>query len=346
MDKTLSQEEVDALLQAMKTGEVKVEEEQPKVGVDEVKVVEYNFRKPRLVSGDQLRGFQVLHDVFVKSLQTALFVSLKTSLEIKLVAIDQFTYGEFVLSLLKPTYIAVLSTTPNCGDVAVEMNLPIVMAMIDILLGGDGTSPQEPRELTAIELSISSDIMEVVTQELTNAWASITDMKFAAQSYESNPEYVQMATSEALVMSVTLDMRLGEISGVLNICYPFLMLQPMLDKISSRVGAKRDVGGSKTERSHDEILTSMNAVPLDVHAVLGRSSVLASQVANLKPGDIIRLDRRIDKPVEILVGNRLCFQGQAGQSNGKAAVKLTANIVALEKAAMNGTAQVKPPPKK
>jgi len=170
MDKTLTQEEVDALLQAMKTGEVKPEDELPTTVAEEVKVVAYNFRKPRLVSGDQLHGFQVIHDLFAKGLQTGLFVSLKKSVDIKLVAIDQFTYGEFILSLFRPTYLAVMSTTPSIGEIVVEMNLSIVLAMIDILLGGDGTSVQEPRELTAIEQTISTDITDVVRAELKSAW--------------------------------------------------------------------------------------------------------------------------------------------------------------------------------
>jgi flagellar motor switch protein FliM len=335
MDKTLSQEEVDALLQAMKSGDVKTEAEAPKAGAEEVKVVSYNFRKPTLVSGDQLRGFQVLHDLFVKGLQSSLFVTLKTSMEIKLVAIDQFTYGEFVLSLLRPTYIGVLTTTPNLGEIAVEMNLPLVMSMIDILLGGDGASSQEPRELTAIEMSISSDIMQVVVNELKSAWSSVMDIGFAVQSYESNPEYIQLATSEAQVLSVTLDMRLGEISGVMNICYPYQMVQPVLDRLSSRIGARRDTT-SKAEKKHDEMVTAIGRVPLDLHTVIGHTTILASQLAALKPGDVICLDQALNQPADVLIGNRACFKGQIGQRNGHAAVRLTTHSLVNPTPGNNG----------
>ncbi|HBA84884.1 MAG TPA: flagellar motor switch protein FliM [Verrucomicrobia bacterium] len=324
MDKTLSQEEVDALLQAMKSGDVKTESEPAKASAEEVKVVSYNFRKPTLVSGDQLRGFQVLHDLFVKGIQSSLFVALKTSMEIKLVAIDQFTYGEFVLSLLRPTYIGVLATTPNIGEIAVEMNLPLILSMIDILLGGDGAGAQEPRELTAIEMSISSDIMEVIVAELKSAWAGIMDISFTVQSYESNPEYIQLATSEAQVLSVTLDLRMGEITGVLNICYPYQMVQPVLDRLSSRIGARKDPTMSKTEKKHDEMVTAIGTVPLDLHAVIGHSTILASQLASLKPGDVICLDQTLSHPAEVTIGTHACFKAQIGQRNGRAAVRLIA----------------------
>ncbi len=322
MDKTLSQEEVDALLQAMKTGDVKLEGEPAQVGggAQDVKVVAYNFRKPTLVSGDQLRGFQVMHDLFVKGLQSALFVALKTAVEVKLVAVDQFTYGEFVLSLLRPTYIGVLSTTPNIGEIAIELNLPIVLSMIDILLGGDGNTVQEPRELTAIELSISSDIMDVVVGELKSAWSSVADLSFSVQSYESNPEYIQLATSEAQVLSVTLDLRMGEISGIMNICYPYQMLQPMLGRLSSRIGGRRDV--AKSDRKHDDMLTAIGPVTLDVHTVIGHSTIMTSQLASLRPGDVICLDQTVRTPAEVYIGDRLAFRGVMGRCNNRAAVRL------------------------
>lgn len=322
MDKTLSQEEVDALLQAMKTGEVAVDEKAAAApSGEEVKVIAYNFRKPRLISGDQLQGFQVLHDIFVKSLQSSLFVTLKNAVEVKLVAIDQFTYGEFILSLLRPTYIAVMSTSPNVGDIAIEMNLPMVMSMIDILLGGDGGTVQEPRELTPIEQAISSDIMNVVTTELKSAWSSVADIDFQTQSFESNPEYIQLTTSEALVLSVTLDMRMGELSGVMNICYPFAMIQPMLHRFSARIGGgKRDA--TRSEKKHEEMLAAMGQVELGVHAVLGRTHVTASEVANLKPRDIICLDNRCATPLEVHVGDRLCYYAEAGKFHKRAAIRL------------------------
>ena len=322
MDKTLSQDEVDALLQAMKSGDVQTEEDVAEIGNrEEVKVQEYNFRKPRLVSADQAQGFQVIHDQFAKGLQTALFVNLKNTVEIKLIAIDQFTYGEFVLSLLNPTYMSVLTTTPNIGEMGIEINLSVIMSMIDLLLGGDGTTQQEARELTDIEMSISNDILVTILNELKSAWSGVADITFGVQSIESNPEYLQLTTAEALVMSVTLDLRVGEISGVLNLCYPFQMIQPILGKLSGRLGAKRKTS-EKEDRSRQDMLSAVGRIPLGLHAVVGETPVSTVQLCNLKIGDVLCLDRRYDSPIDIYVESEHCYQAYAGQRRGKVAVQL------------------------
>jgi len=123
------------------------------------------------------------------------------------------------------------------------------------------------------------------------------------------------------VLSVTLDLRMGELSGVMNICYPFQMVQPLLGKLSARIGARRD-GLAKVDRSHEEMLGAIGKVPLDLHAVIGRSVITTDQLANLKVGDLIRLDRRIDQPIEVQVADRPFFSAEIGRRRNKAAIRL------------------------
>jgi len=320
MDKTLSQEEVDALLSAIKTGDVSTEKVAQLDTSEKVKVTTYNFRKPRLISNEQLRGFQMIHDSFVRGLQSSLLMNLRTTIEIKLVAVDVITYGEFVLSLSNPTYMSVLYMSAGMGEICIELNLPVVMSIIDILLGGDGSNIEEPRSLTAIELSVSGGLMEAILAELKAAWASVTDTNFQVQSYESNPEFMQLTTAEALVISVTLDLHLGGTSGILNMCYPYSVIQPVLSTLSARVQARSGRGrrGAKKENMRP----ALAQVPLDIRAVLGNSRVTARDICHLKPGDLLCLDNSFKEPVKMYIGDRLCYLGEPGQSNGKVAVKI------------------------
>jgi len=322
MDNTLSQDEVDALLQAIKSGQVVGEEDKVRQEADEVKVVSYNFRKPHLISSDQLRGFQMLHESFAKTLQSSLLANLKTPLDVKPVAIDNLTYGEFVLSLLSPTFMAVLSTTPNMGDLVIEMNLAVILGMVDILLGGDGGSVHEARELTAIEQSIAGAIMDHVLAELKSAWSGTVDFSFKVQSIESNPEYVQITTTESSILSATFDLRMGETTGTMNICYPFDMIQPILGRVTARMSGRREKTAN-TGTDREEMLLAVGGVPLKLRAEIGRSLLFASELGNLKLGDVVCLDKRIEDPVDVLMGDQVCFKGELGQSRGKVAVRLS-----------------------
>jgi flagellar motor switch protein FliM len=321
MDKTLSQDEVDALLQAIKSGEPSGDEEKVRQTADEVKVVTYNFRKPHLISSDQLRGFQMIHESFAKSLQSSLLANLKTPLEVKPTAIDNLTYGEFVLSLLSPTFLAVLSTSPDMGELVLEINISVILGMVDILLGGDGGSTYEARELTAIEQSIAGAILDHFLTELKVAWEDTVNITFKVQAIESNPEYVQIVSSESSILSATFDLRMGETTGTLNICYPFEMIQPILGRVTARMSGRRE-RASGPGNNREEVLAALGAVPLGIRAEIGRSVLLASQVGRLKLGDVLCLDKRADEPVDVFLGDRFCYAAELGLNRGKVAVRL------------------------
>ena len=170
MSEPLTQAEIDALRAAVKSGAAIEEHAEPAAPPSEqIKVVAYDFRKPHLIASDQHHALQVLHESLGKQFQAALLASVKTGAEVKLVAMDQISYGEFTLSLSNPTYVAALATKPNIGSVALQMDIPLVMAISDILLGGGGRISSEVRELTSLELKIFSSITTALLKEISAA---------------------------------------------------------------------------------------------------------------------------------------------------------------------------------
>jgi len=321
-NRTLSQDEVDALMKAVESGNVQPMEETAAGETDQVKVVDYDFTRPHMMSSDQLRGFQMIHEAFARGLQGALLAHLKSPVQVKPVAIDSISYGEYALTLSNPTFMAMLSTNAGTGELAMEMNIPLVLGIVDVLLGGGAGVQQEARELTAIEQSIAGAVLEVILGELRTAWAGTADLSFKVRALEVNPEYVQLATPESAVMSATFDVHLGVVAGAMSICYPFEMIQPVLAKVTARMSGRRE-RSAQADQGHGEMLKVLAPVPLPLRAELGRCSVLASQLARLKTGDVLVLDRRFDSPLDIFVDKRHGFQGEAGVRRGHMAVRLT-----------------------
>ncbi len=325
MDSTLSQDEVDALLAAVKTGELGEEEQAPDARkVEQVKVVTYNFRKPQLMSGDQNRSLQFIHETFAKGVQSSMLTNLKAPLEIKPISLDYLTYNEFVLSLMSPTFIMVLSGAPVMGELVIEMDMSIVLMVINILLGGDSGTAPEPRELTAIEASIAGPLVDIVAGELTNAWSNTVNVKFECTVIEYNPEYVRVVSADSSVLSTTMDLRLNEKTGAMNICYPIETILPVLDILTTRV-----TGGRKKEdvaTNQIATLQAMRKVPIELRAEVGRCSILTSQLGKLKPGDVLCLNKRFDVPVDVYIGKRQCFHAALQKQRDKVAVKLLERI--------------------
>lgn len=317
MSEQLTQSEIDALRAAVKSGTAIDEAAAPSTATAQVKVIAYDFRKPHLIASDQHHALQVLHESLGKQFQATLLASVKAGVEVKLVAVDQISYGEFTLLLANPTYMATLATKPKIGTVVLQMDIPVVMAISDILLGGTGRIAPEVRELTALEIRIFSSITNSLLKEISTAWVTMIEVSFEVASQESNPQFLQVATPETVCLNMTYDIRIGEVTGILNLCYPFDVIQAVFAAAEKRAG-KRAVGGT----DDDAMLRAMLDVPLAIHVVIGGGPIPAQELARLEPGDLLCLNRRIDSPLEVYLGENPIFLGIPGKHKGKAAVVL------------------------
>lgn len=330
MADTLSQEEIDALRNAVKSGEAldSVEEKEVQAPREQVKVIDYDFRKPHIVASDQLHALQIMHETGSKGIQAALLARLRSVVEVKLVAVDQISYGEFVLSLDNPAYLNVMEMKPEIGRFVMEIGLPVVMCMTDILLGGDGKVGATSRELTSLEVAIFEDIAEALRTELQNMWCSMFETELAITQQESNPEYIQIVSPETACLSMTFDVRIGETTGMVTLCYPFHLIQGAIQEQE-----KREAKGMGVEKDAERVamLRALERVPLKVHAVVGDGSLTAKEFMQLRPGDVLCLDVRADSPLQVFFGKQAGFKAAPGAHKGKVAIKLQESLTGSRK---------------
>ena len=158
MAEVLSQNEIDALLQCLSSGEVDVQE------IKEVessrKVKKYDFRNPQKIAKDQLRTLEIIHENFGRLFQTFLSGYLRAPVKISIFTVDQFAYSEFSNAISNPAFLSIIDFEPLNGQILIDISTNIVYSMIDRLLGGDGTKEQEIRAFTEIELSLLESMME------------------------------------------------------------------------------------------------------------------------------------------------------------------------------------------
>ncbi len=335
-DKTLSQQEVDALLQAVRSGNVpdapaNAVSAPPADQAGEVMVTSYDFRKPRLISSEHIRGIQLIHETFARGLTATVFASLKAQMDIKPIGIDSIVYNEFIMSLLSPTFISIATVAPHPGEIIVEMNLPLLLTLTDILLGGSGTGVQESRELTMIEKALAGNFIDYVLAELRAAWSGIADLKLTTRAVECDPELVRIVAPETPVFSAVFDLRINDTTGALNICYPFDVVKPLLPRVAARVSGRREKVAQSGQEKQDA-LRSILKVPFNVRVELGSGTILASQLGRLKPGDVVCLETQTDELASVLVEDKPCFKGMLCASRRRTAVRIVNRIAREQKA--------------
>ncbi|HBJ81236.1 MULTISPECIES: flagellar motor switch protein FliM [Pseudothermotoga] len=318
MSDVLSQDEIDKLLQAISSGEVTVDE----IKKEETKKVKlYDFRRPSKFSKEHIRVFDMIHENFARSISTYLSGRVRTFTNINLASIDQISYEEFIRSLPAPSFITVFSAPEFVGSAILEMNLEIFYTILDLILGGPGI-PNVKRTPSDIELSIMrKEVMNILTN-LSQAWSEVYQFVPTIESVENNPQFVQIAPPNEMILLVSLYVTIAKTEGFLNICWPSSLTEPFMDKLSSRTWftAKRE---QLSEKMLEDLKQNVKTMKMKISAILGEAILSVKEILDLEVGDVIRLQTHKDDDVMVEVQSKPKFMARPGVFKGYRAVKVT-----------------------
>jgi len=337
MSDILSQEEVDALLSAVSAGDLGASSgAEPKkdagggalsggeTAMDERAVQIYDFKRPDRVSKDQMRTLQNLHEGYARLFSTTMTSYLRTLVEIELVSVDQLTYSEFIMSISNPSCIYIFQMEPLEGNAIFEINPSLVFYMVDRLFGGQGKSLEQNRELTSIEESVMYKITERALSDLKDVWEHIGIFNPKIVNYETNPQFVQVAPPSETVILVSLEVRMSNGSGLLSLCFPFMVLEGIIGKLSGESWMKASrVSTRETEKIVRKEIETRN---VSVSAEIGNLTLTARDLLQLKAGDVLALDKPIDSRLGIKLNGQLKMEGKPGLIGRKKAIQVTGFI--------------------
>ena len=315
----LSQNEIDALLSAISTGEMDAEELKKEDSEKKVKV--YDFKRALRFSKDQIRSLTRIHENFARLLTTYFSAQLRTYVQISVTSTDQIPYEEFIRSIPKMTILNVYEVPPLNGRIIFEINPNIAYAMLDRVLGGQGNSINKVENLTEIETKIMTQLFERAVENLREAWSSIAEIDTVLTDFEVNPQFLQTVSPNETVVVISFNTVIGDTTGMINICIPHVVLEPMIPKLSVRYWMQK----TEKEKLPEEVQFIEKKIfktDLDVVAELGRTSIMINDFLHMDIGDVIILDNSIKKPLEIKVGNRTKFVGQPGVVNKKVGIQV------------------------
>lgn len=319
MADVLSQKEIDSLISALTAGNLDVEEIKKESADTQIKV--YDFRRPDKLSKEQMRTLQMIHENLARSLTTILSTQLRTLVDFDVASIEQISYEEFIRSLPEPTIIGISDLEPFQGQFILEINSNIGFAMIDRLFGGLGSADFNSRPFTDIEKAVFKKIINWILNAFPEAWENIIRVRPNLKDIESNPQFTQIVPGNDMVILITLISKIGSSEGLINICIPYIMIEPIVD----RLNAQQWFANTRLEQTarHINILRNrIKRTSLDLYAELGGAELSVSELLYLQPGDVIRLDRKSSDNIDIRIGNRVKFKGIPGKHNKHLAIKI------------------------
>ncbi len=322
MGEVLSQNEIDNLLAALSAGELDADQIQ---GRDEKQVKNYDFSRPTKFSKEHLRTLEIIYEHYSRLLSTNLPVHLRKNVQVTVASSETVTFSEFSNSLSNPVILGIVNFSPLNGTIIIDLATNLGYAMLDRMLGGSGAPLDKTRDFSEIEITILEKIMVMMAQLMREPWKNVIDISPLLSRLETNSQFAQVIAPNDMIAIVTLNVRIGDVEGFINVCLPFFTLEDIMDKLNTKYWF------STMQENHDEnfedyIEALIRKVDIPVKAILGKSTISVSDFMNLQVGDCIRLDTKVEDDMSVYVGNIRKFTALPGANQDSYAVRITSVI--------------------
>jgi len=323
MEKILSQDEIDALLKGVVSGEV---DTAPKDGTPDAGVAkQYDLLNQERIIRGRMPTLELINDRFIRRQSVAWTSLLREAVDFVVVGTQIIKFGEFLKKVPMPSSLNVFHMHPLRGNALFVMDAFLVYLIVDYFFGGKGQTHVKPegRDFTPVQLRIIKKLLLNALGDLQKSWQAVLPAKIEYVRSESNPQFAMVVTASEIVAVVTLQVIMGETTRDLFVVYPYTMLEPIKEKLySGLVSDQVEQDGSWTSKFREKLQEC--TLPITVR--LGTTTVKVRDVLNFSPGDVIMLDQRPGDPLDCYVEGYHKFQGSPGVYKGNHACRVT-NIV-------------------
>lgn len=322
MGEVLSQSEIDNLLAALSSGEIDADDMND---ANDKQVKNYDFKRPTKFSKEHLRTLEIIYEHYGRLLSTSLPVYLRKNVQVSVASSETVIFSEFSNALSNPVILGIVNFKPLGGTILIELAAQLGFAMIDRMLGGAGDPLEKNRDYTEIEMTIIEKMMVVCMQLMREPWRNVVDINPMMERIETNSQFAQIIAPNDMIAIVTLNIKIGEVEGFMNVCLPFFTLESVMDKLNTKFWYA-NMQEQNEEDFEEYIGALIKRVDVPVKAVLGKTSISVTDFVNLQIGDIIRLDTEVDQDLKVYVGNIKKFTALPGTSKDRNAVRVTSVI--------------------
>ena len=269
----------------------------------------YNFGRAGHIGSEQMRSITTVNEQFARNLTHTLGAWLRTQLQVAAAAGEQMSFGDFLSCLPDPSYVCLLRLEPLGGVGLLEMSLSVAMTMVDLLLGGRGTTAAA-REVTDIEDAILNAVLQMVMRELNLAWESV-GLQFELEKHEPQARVARLMPASEQTLCVSLDVQMPGVQGLINLCLPAVVLNTL-----RRLSAVAEEPRKRASASSARVEKLMAEASFPVIARLPLTRIASRELQSLEVGEVLELGLPKNTVSELLIGGvRVCSALPVGKGD-------------------------------
>lgn len=313
----LTQDEIDALLHGVSSGDVETEDDRSFL---EGEVADYDFSGQDRIVRARLPTLAMVNERFARQLRLGLYNMLRRTTEITAAPVQLLKFSEYAQSLFMPASLNLVRIPPLKGTALVVIDPNLIFSIVDNFFGGDGRfhAKVEGREFTPTEHRIIRRILTLVFEELREAWSPVLSLEVEFLHMEVNPSFANIVSGSEVVVVCPFQAEVEGGGGDLHITMPHAMIEPIRELLETQVQADRD---SRDERWSKALRRELMGTEVGLSGVLAERSMTVQDVARLRVGDIIPIEA--PETVLALVEHVPFLRGVLGNADGRHAIKVT-----------------------
>ncbi len=320
MNETLSQSEIDALINSIAGGESQILERE----VSQPEAKKYDFRRPNKFTKDQLRTLYMINENFARIVSNFLSGYLRNSIKITIESVEQTTYEEFLVSVFTPTLLTIFQMEPLEGVAVFEFNHDFTYPAIDLLFGGTGKKANRVKELTEIELRVLRKLNEKLLENMALAWTDVYRFTPLIEALETNPQYNQILSPNETVAIITFSAEVANNRSIINLCLPYGTLKEAISNLTAMnwFAAQQDFDILQSKN----IENRLENVSLELNACCGETQLTIQEFLQLEEGDVVLLGTKMGEDMKLLIDDLPKFTFQLGVLGEKVAAIITGKL--------------------
>ena len=319
MTEVLSQQEIDQLLTAINAGDTEPENFKP--SGDNRKIRIYDFKRPDKFSKEQIRTFSMIHETFARGLTVFLSDYLKTDVHVHVASVDQLTYEEYIRSIPTPTALSVINLNPLKSAV-MEIDPAVSFEIIGKLLNRD---EKEQHELNQIEKNAMEETIRQSLKCLKETWSEIIDIDPCARAIETNPQFVRIVKPDEMTVMVTLECKIGDTEGMINLCYPHLSIESITGRLTAQY---LYTGVETTKKKLPEVNMGdvLDRIEIPLTVQLGGKNLMLKEIKEISEGTVLELDKLAGEALDIYAGGELIGRGEVVVIDNNFGIRVTETV--------------------
>lgn len=322
MSNVLSQDEIDALLNALNSGE-EIDPSSDEADKGEVRL--YDFRLANKFPKEQIRTLSSIYDNFSQLLGNQLTNVLRAACNAKLLSIEELDYFNFSNSIPTPVILGILDMSPLEGSELMMISAEVAYAMINRVFGGSIDGVDTAKAFTEIELAVIERILHQLMGLIDDSWRKVVEADANLERIETSPQFAQIVAMNEPVAVVTLEVTIGDTSGLVNICIPHIAIEPIAQSLSTKLWFNASHQREVAPRTED-IRKELTKSDVTLRAVFESTPALIRDILSLQVGDVVQLNHNVDKCITVEVEGMPKFSGVIGVRGSRYAVQVTERI--------------------